>query len=140
VLLHLSRDSVAAGDDVESHDQDVEVDERRNLATFIQMTVRDGYLPIISGGKATWVALSGRRGKWLAVVAAQWKQPQLIVDFGTEVGAIGDSLHFRYLTQRDPQELLDEVRAAHAQENPDRPYLPSGAPGQASTADCIAAR
>jgi hypothetical protein len=117
VRLHLSRDSVAAGDDVEAHDQDVEVDERRNLATFIQMTVRDGYLPTISGGKATWVAMSGRHGKPLAVVAAQWKAPQLIVAFGTEVGAIGDSLHFRYLTQRDPQELLDEMRAAHAGAN-----------------------
>jgi hypothetical protein len=114
VHLRLSRDSVAAGDDVESHDQDVDVDERRNLATFLQMTIRDGYLPIISGGKATWVAMSGRRGKPLAVVAAQWKSPQLVVDFGTEVGAIGDSLHFRYLTQRDPQEVLDEMRAARA--------------------------
>ena len=74
------------------------------------MIVRDGYLPIVSGGKATWVAMSGRGGKSLAVVATQWKSPQLVVEFGTEVGAIGDSVHFRYITQRDPQHLLDEMR------------------------------
>ena len=78
------------------------------------MTVRDGYLPIISGGNATWVAMSGRHGKPAAVVAAQWKSPQLVVDFGAEVGAIGDSLHFRYLTKRDPHELLNEMLAARA--------------------------
>ncbi len=73
----------------------------------------NGYLPIISGGKATWVAMSGRRGKPLAVVATQWKSPQLVVESGTGVGAIGDSLHFRHFTQRDPQDVLDEMRAAH---------------------------
>lgn len=117
VRLHLSRDSVASGDDVDSHDRDVDVDERCSLATFIQMTVRDGYLPIISGGKATWVAMSGRNGKPVAVVAADWTKPELIVGSRTEVCSIGDSLHFRYLTQRDPQELLDEMRAAHTRAN-----------------------
>jgi hypothetical protein len=112
VRLHLSRDSVAAGDDVESHDETVEVDERRNLATFIQLTVRDGYLPTVLGGMASWVAMAGRSGKPLAIVAAQWKVPQLVVDFGTEVGSIGDSLHFRYVSQRDPQDVFDEMRAA----------------------------
>ena len=112
VRILLSRDSVAAGDDVESHDLEIEVDERRNLSTFIQMTVRDGYLPRISGGKATWVCMSGRRGRPLAVVAEQWKTPRLIVAFGTQVGSIGDALHFRYLSQRDPQDVLDEYRPA----------------------------
>ena len=89
--FHISRDSVAAGDDVESHDMVIEVDERRNLATFIQLLRRDGYLPRISGGQATWIALAGRRGRALAVTAEQWKLPELVVEFGTEVGAIGDS-------------------------------------------------
>ena len=108
----LSRDSVAAGDDVESHDLEIEVDERRNLSTFIQMTVRDGYLPRISGGNATWVCTSGRRGRPLAVVAEQWKTPQLIVASGTQVGSTGGALHFRHLSQRDPHDVLDEYRAA----------------------------
>jgi hypothetical protein len=111
VRILLSRDSVAAGDDVESHDLEIEVDERRNLSTFIQMTVRDGYLPRISGGNATWVCMSGRRGRRLAVVAEQWKTPQLIVTFGTQIGSIGDSLHFRYVSQRSPQDVLDQYRA-----------------------------
>ena len=38
----------------------------------------------------------------------------MVVEFGTEVGAIGDSLHFRYQPQRDPQLVLDELRAARA--------------------------
>ena len=112
VQLHISRDSVAAGDDVEPHDTAIEVDERRNLATFIQLLHRDGYLPRVSGGQATWIALAGRRDRALAAVAEQWKSPELVVEFGTEVGAIGDSLHFRYQTQRDPQLVLDELRAA----------------------------
>ena len=110
--LHISRDSVAAGVDIESHDTAIEVDERRNLATFIQLLRRDGYLPRVSGGQATWIAMAGRRGQALAVVAEQWKSPELVVEFGTEVGEIGDSLHFRYQKQRDPQLMLEELLAA----------------------------
>ena len=118
----VSRDSVAAGDDVESDDQYFEVDGRRPLQTFIQSVVRGGYLPRIASDRVTWVVMAGRRGRFLAIVARQWSTPEMLVELGTQVGEVGDSLHFRYITQQDPQEVLDEMRAAvRRRESVERP-------------------
>lgn len=62
VEVSLSRDSVAAGDDVESHDVSFEVDSRRKFSHFLQEIRRRSYLPAIHGGSATWVVRLGRQG------------------------------------------------------------------------------
>ena len=114
VQLHLSRDSVAAGDDVDSHDRNLNVARRQKLSDLVQTLVHDGYLPSIIGGRATWVVRAGEGGKVLAVVAAQWVRPELVVGPHTRVGAVGASLYFRYLTQRDPQTVLAQIRSARS--------------------------
>jgi len=112
--IQVSRDSVAAGDDIESHDVYFDVDEEQNLAEFIQRMVGVSYLASIGGGLATWVVRAGRGGAPLAIVAQQWAEPVLLLDQSTVVKAIGDELHFSYLAQRDPQKVLEQVTAARS--------------------------
>ena len=112
VRVQISRDSVAAGDDLEPHDQEIEVDERCTLTDFFKMLAAGGYLPEIWGGQATWAATAGRDGKLLAIVAAQWKEPELFVDAAAGIETLGADIHFRYLAQRDPRKVVGLVRAA----------------------------
>ena len=112
--IQVSRDSVAAGDDIEPHDVEFEVDEQENLVDFIQTLVRVSYLASIGGGLATWAVLAGRNGAPLAIVAEQWQQPALLVHQSTVVKSIGAELHFRYLARRDPQNVLAQVLAANS--------------------------
>ena len=104
--LHLSRDSVAAGDDVESHDKVLVVDRRRPLELVLMSISRDRYLPRIFGGRASWLAVAGRRGPRLAVMAEQWDRPLLLVNAGTAISQIGGAIDFEYHAQIDPNELL----------------------------------
>jgi len=115
VLIHLSRESVAAGDDVESHDQDVEVDNRRSLVLVLADITRDGYLPLIQGGRATWLVRANRGGRVLAVLAQnwdRWDRAALVVEPSIDVSEVGDTLHFEYLAQRDATGVLDEFRSS----------------------------
>jgi hypothetical protein len=114
VLINLSRDSVAAGDDVKSHDQNFEVDSRKALVLAIAEVTRGGYLPLIQGGAATWVVRTSRGGPVLAVVAQKWdgwNRAELLVEPSSDVSEIGDALHFEYLAQRDASEVLAELRS-----------------------------
>jgi hypothetical protein len=114
MLLHVSRDSVAAGDDVASHDQDFEVDNRRALVLVITAITRDGYLPLIEGGHATWVVRTTQRGRVLAVVAQKWDRwdrAGLLVEPSVDMSQVGDTLHFEYLAQRDTEDVLHELRS-----------------------------
>ena len=74
VIIRLDRDSVAAGDDVESHDLEREVDQRRPFERFVHDLIWDGYLPTPAspGGRSTWVARKERRGEPLAVIATRF--------------------------------------------------------------------
>lgn len=114
VLLRLSRDSVAAGDDVVSHDEDRVVDRRRPLERFVAELFRDGYLPSIQGGRATWILRTGIRGEAIGVAATRVGRLdsfRLTVGRGIDLGEVGDALHFQYEAQRDPDEVLAELRA-----------------------------
>lgn len=106
--LRLSRDSVAAGDDVDSHDQLLTIESEQTVAAVLGSVARGNYLAWISGGRATWVATAGRHGRPLAVVAQEWESPRFVVDPNTEIGAIGGAVHFQYLAQRDPHAALEE--------------------------------
>jgi hypothetical protein len=115
MLLHLSRDSVTAGDDVESHDQDFEIDGRRALVLVIAAIARDGYLPSIQGGHATWVVRTTERGRALAVLAQKWHswdRAELLVEPSIDMSRVGDTLHFEYLAQRATKAVLNELRSS----------------------------
>jgi hypothetical protein len=112
VLIRLSRDSVAAGDDLESHDQELEVDGRRPLARFVYDLVRDHYLPSIQGGNATWIVRTSRQGTVLGVVSTRYHDPQplhFIDGRHRDLSEVGGTLYFEYAAQRDPQEVFNNL-------------------------------
>jgi hypothetical protein len=110
--VRLTRDSVAAGDDVESHDVSFEIDHRRKLSLFLVEIGRRSYLPGIHGGAATWVVRTGRGGQPVAVIAAQWNEPAMLVGRGAELAEFGDAYLFEYLAQEDPQAVVNRLRPA----------------------------
>jgi len=116
VRIQISRDSVAAGDDVVSHDEEVEFDQHRPFAELLQSISIGSYLARIGGGRATWAVLKGRGGRPLAIMAEQWTEPVLIVDRDTLMADIGNEVYFRYLAQRDPHKVLAQVLAAKSDE------------------------
>ena len=110
--VKLTRDSVAADDDVQSHDVSFEIDHRRKLSLFLAEIGRRSYLPGIYDGAATWVVRTGRGGQPVAVIAAQWSEPAMLVESGAELGEFGDAYHFEYLAQEDPQAVVNRLHPA----------------------------
>ncbi len=107
----LSRDSVAAGDDVDAHDEVVGIDAPDAL-TLIERVLASNYLPKIAGGNATWVAVSH---KPVAVCAQQWPGPRLIPWQPAACEELlhakgGVRLHFSYLAQIAPEIVLDILK------------------------------
>ncbi|OWY60195.1 hypothetical protein B7486_70480, partial [cyanobacterium TDX16] len=68
-----------------------------------------GYLPMIVGGLATWVA-RGKGGAPLAVLAQQWAEPVLIGK--VSAWSLEGRLHFEYALQEDPNQVLTRLRPA----------------------------
>lgn len=110
--LKLSRESVCAGDDCESHDEVIDINEKQRLEQALTEISNGPYLARIAGGHASWLALAGRDGRMLAVVAQQWDQPKWLVDSRWRLRKIGTSIHFRYYAQVDPDELFEECTIA----------------------------
>lgn len=106
VTVHLNRDSVHPGDDLESHASNVEVDSERELGSLLTQLMQE-YLPGIAGGEATWiVSCSGNSPSPLGVLAQQWKSPRLRIPAETSVGQVlgteRPSISFEYWCQKDP--------------------------------------
>ncbi|WP_438490117.1 hypothetical protein [Streptomyces sp. S186] len=116
--VHLTRDSVAMGDDVDApHEDTRDLPAEMSVREAVAFVVRSGYLAPIAGGKASWVLTSACAS--IAVVAQQWKEPRIITpgdcslaSLATDDGVI--EWHFRYLAQQDPVAIYEELRAAQA--------------------------
>jgi hypothetical protein len=107
--MHLSRDSVAAGDDIESHDAERDVDGRRPIERFVRELLRDRYLPSIQGGNATWIVRTSRQGRAIALVSTKHGDPEplrWIAGSDMDLLEVGDTLHFEYAAQQDPAEVF----------------------------------
>ncbi|OUJ73173.1 hypothetical protein [Hymenobacter crusticola] len=108
MTIHLTRDSVAASDDLTS--SRFIVPDSTTLPEVLQLVVAQSYLASIAGGKATWVA--ELQGKPIVVLAQQWQRP---VFLSSELSALpvkkkALQLHFRYYTQQNPEEVLSALR------------------------------
>ena len=69
-LITADRDSVCAGDDIESHDRPFTVPLYASVPELIRLATNAYGLPSISGDKATWIVKAGGRdGKPIEVVA-----------------------------------------------------------------------
>ena len=110
--IRVTRDSVAAGDDIDAHDRVLDVHAYETLEVLATEVVRSYELPRIQGGRATW-CLGSRRP--IAVVAQQWSAPRMVP---WQTGHFSDCkvvdgivcLHFTYLAQIDPDVAFEVLR------------------------------
>ena len=112
----MTRDSVCAGDDIDApHSRILSVDDDCSVQQLLE-AIRQSGLPVIAGGKASWVASSG---KPLGVLAQQWDSAKTI--WGMSYGTISSrakeldwsdgclKVHLSYLVQIDPEVVLSVV-------------------------------
>lgn len=108
--IQITRDSVCMGDDVHApHSQVIHAHDSSNVTECIELILRSYELPLIHGGRATWVLMSR---KYLAVVAQQWKMPKLLGSYEREIPDLKYEdgvlhVHFVYLVQHDPDVVFD---------------------------------
>jgi hypothetical protein len=109
VKIRATRDSVAAGDDVDApHERIYSLPDSLSPLQAIARIAAEGYLARIAGGSATWSAVSGVP---LAVVAQQWREPRAVPwreppwsELEQREGVY--RIHFNYHVQRDPEVVL----------------------------------
>ncbi|WP_243349731.1 hypothetical protein [Parabacteroides sp. FAFU027] len=112
ISIQINRDSVCMGDDCESHKTIFELKRDTTLAKLLQKIKNKGYLAQIQGGKATWLVINLK--KEIAVVAQQWRDPKyLSINGDTKLSELEKGngqirIHFRYLTQQDPDIIYNE--------------------------------
>jgi hypothetical protein len=110
VRLLVTRDNVAASDDLDApHRMELDGPAGDDVEAAIGIVVASGYLPHISGGRATWSVSSGRV---LAVVAQEWPAPKMLwgVDRshrGLDIARGTLRMHFSYHLQLDPKLVYD---------------------------------
>jgi len=113
VRILATRDSVAAGDDVDApHLVEMDGPPGEDLEAAIAVVLRTGYLPRISGGRATWSVSSG---KVLGVIAQEWPAPRMFwrVDPSyRELDVVRGTLrlHFSYHAQHPPEVAYEILR------------------------------
>ncbi|MBI3369787.1 MAG: hypothetical protein HY021_15445 [Burkholderiales bacterium] len=124
-MLHLrvDRDSVHPSDDAQSHAQTVDVDPGLTVAGLLSRLRAAGYLPSISGGRATWILESAADPSMpIAVCAQQWPEPRLLPLPSDTLGGLllgrQPALHFKYWCQADPDLVF--ARLASGGELPSR--------------------
>ena len=110
IRLYITRESVAAGDDVDApHLRAGTISDDTSIEQLVGACLKFSPLPTIAGGEATWCLSSLVP---LAVVAQQWEQPRLVWGVSRRIGSLdlrGDELrlHFSYFAQHDPNDVLD---------------------------------
>jgi hypothetical protein len=115
LLLHLTRDSVAAGDDADAPHQRVE-QLGQDLGTPAEVQALLGeiagrYLPGVAG-RATWIAWSRLP---LLVLSSAWPEPRTIWLTESDLPLLdwrkeGLHVHFVYLALTDPEAVLEVAR------------------------------
>jgi hypothetical protein len=109
MIIHVDRSSVAMGDDVDPHQEDVELPEATTIAEAVAFLRQRKYLAQIAGGHATWILEVNRLPT--AVIAQQWAEPKFLTDPNDTLGSLGTdvSFMFRYRAQIDPADLYDSL-------------------------------
>lgn len=103
--LSLTRDSVAAGDDVSAPHRAILIVPAPTTGFDLCKAIQSrNYLARISGGMATWVVEVDEVP--VGVIAQQWKTPKSIVL--NLKPSQNSQVHCRYLLQRDPDAVFAE--------------------------------
>jgi hypothetical protein len=107
--LYITRDSVAAGDDIDApHVRTATVPDDSDIGQIVAACLAASPLPCIAGGNATWALASGVP---LAVIAQQWPTPKLVSQFPPassrlDIVESAMRLHFTYFAQQSPDDVL----------------------------------
>ena len=103
--VYVSRESVCAGDDIESHGKTFTFPDNYSVEEVLQAIIDSGYLPSVSGGCATWTAASNIP---IAVIANEWSSPRIVGmandrknEFDYEKNTL--RIHLNYHGQIDPE-------------------------------------
>jgi hypothetical protein len=117
--LAVDRDSVAAGDDCESHRAEVVVEATCTVTELVAAARRACPLAGIQGGKATWIVdVGGAVREAIAVVAEQWLEPKLLIASTTNAATLftdrEPAVFFRYWCQADPDAVFTALRDGRA--------------------------
>lgn len=116
LVVQIDRGSVHASDD--AHSRRIALRPDTTLRAMIESALAEGFLPSISGGRATWVvessgAVAGAGGKAIAVCAQQWREPVFLIPDDTPIamhfGTAAPRLNFDYRCQVDPDEAVSEL-------------------------------
>jgi len=111
--VRVTRDSVAAGDDIDApHSRVFSLPDSLLTLQLISRVLAEGYLASINGGKATWSVVSSVP---VAVVAQQWSEPRAIPwpePLPSELEWRDEALcvHFNYHAQLDPELVLEVLK------------------------------
>ncbi|MCM2416654.1 hypothetical protein [Streptomyces sp. RKAG293] len=114
--MHLTRDSVAMGDDFDApHNDTRDLPAGMRVHEAVAAVAKSGYLAHIAGGKASWILTSA--GTPIAVLAQQWNEPQFLTPGDAALASLAadDGVvrwNFLYRTQENPVAVYEELRAA----------------------------
>ncbi len=112
MFVSLTRDSVCAADDLDPpHEQVIIVADSAMIGDVLQKAIGSGYLPFISGGRATW---SAETSMPLAVIAQEWTSLKLLASNSplAETADIGQEpvrIHFKYYAQEEPEFIFERL-------------------------------
>lgn len=109
--IYVSRESVAAGDDVYAPNaKSLSVPDGTSLREIVRSIAQSGYLPQIAGNQATWSVTSNIP---VAVVAQQWAEPRMLDPLSLDELDCNDGvlrLYFNYHAQIDPETIYKVFR------------------------------
>jgi hypothetical protein len=113
MTVHITRDSVCAGDDGDApHTCVVSIDQRLGIEGLIEQAILAAQLPSISGGQATWCISSAIP---LAVIAQQWSGSKMLQAIPPKLNQLdidGQTIRFHvsYFAQQDPNSVYETLR------------------------------
>jgi len=111
--VYFTRDSVCAADDVHApHQKQIVIEDGANVQAILTHIYRSGYLPLISGGKATWSVASRIP---LAVIAQERAMLKMLSQFEVSMNGLDTQedlirIHFSYHAQEDPDVVYNILR------------------------------
>jgi hypothetical protein len=111
--IYLTRDSVAAGDDIDApHEKTITLDDGATIEDILVAITKLNYLASIAGGHATWT-LSSRIP--IAVFAQEWKEPKEVRTYPVNIKELDFQdgtlkLHFSYHAQLSPEVVLEVLQ------------------------------
>ena len=117
LLIHVERDSVCMGDDVNApHRASYELSNVQTIKQLINYLDKKYNLAGVSATTIAWVLKST---KPLAVFAPVWDEPRLLVEEDEALSSLIEDqhvlhLHFAYIIRCDPEEVYQALKDQHA--------------------------